>query len=114
MSETHELLPVGWGLALPRPVRDVLLDLGIAFNEAALALDQGYLLHRTSLAVCDAAEAFGEPARYRRECGRQWVDCTVNYTDQLTAMYTSIAGIFGAYAARLARTCAEGGALPSG
>jgi hypothetical protein len=116
MSETHDLLPIGWDLDVPDGVRATLLDLGIACNEAALALNQAYLLYRWSVHGCEAAEAAeacGEVTNHRRQYARQWFDCTVSYVDQLTAVYTATAATFAGYAARLGATLAARGRLPA-
>jgi hypothetical protein len=116
MSETHDLLPIGWGLDVPDGVRGILLDLGIACNEAALAVNQAHLLYRCSVHGCEtaeAAEACGEAARHRRQYARQWFDCTVSYVDQLTAVYTTTAAKFAGYAARLGTVLAARGRFPA-
>ena len=113
MSETHDLLPVGWGLTVPRPVSETLVDLGIACNEAALALDQAQLQHRYAISATDAAEAYGPTARHRWQFARDWCDCTLSYTDQLTAVYTRTAAVFGAYAVRVVAAFAQGGQFPA-
>lgn len=113
MSETHDLLPVGWGLTVPRQVSEALVDLGIAANDAALALDQAHLQHRYAISACDAAEASGPTAQQRWQFARDWCDCTMSYTDQLTAVYTRTAAVFGAYAVRVVAAFADGGRFPS-
>jgi len=116
MSETHDLLPIGWDLDVPDGVRATLLDLGIACNEAALALNQAHLLYRWSVHGCEAAEAaeaYGEVSNHRRQYARQWFDCTISYVDQLTAVYTATAATFAGYAARLGATLAARGRLPA-
>src|SRR5204863_343616 len=40
MSDTYDLFPVAWGLAVPRRVCDALVDMGTACNDAALTLDR--------------------------------------------------------------------------
>lgn len=113
MSDTHDLLPIDWGLAVPTPVSETLVDLGIACNEAALALDQGHLQHRYAISACNAAEVYGRAARHRWQFARAWCDCTMSYTDQLTGVYTRAAAVFGAYAVRVLAGLADDGELPS-
>jgi hypothetical protein len=112
MSETHDLLPVGWGLTVPPPISETLVDLGIACNEASLALDQAHLQHRAAISACDAAEACGPTAAHRWQFARDWCDCAVSYTDQLTAVYTRTAAVFAAFAVRVASAFSEDGQFP--
>jgi hypothetical protein len=113
MSDTHDLLPIAWGLDVPAPVSETLVDLGIACNEAALALDQAHLHHRSAISACDAAEADGPTAQHRWQFARDWCDCAVSYTDQLTAVYTRTAAVFAAYAVRVVGAFAKDGEFPS-
>src|SRR5213080_1233894 len=65
MSDTYDLLPVGWDLAVPRRVRDALVDMGTACNDAALTLEGAYVEHRRAIHLADGAEACGEYAPHR-------------------------------------------------
>jgi hypothetical protein len=109
MSGTHDLLPVGWGLAVPRQVSETLLDMGIACNEAALALDQAYLQHRRSINMGHTAAPYGDATVHQRQFARHWCDCTISYTDQLLAVYTATAAMFATYAVSLVTTFASSG-----
>jgi hypothetical protein len=113
MSDTHDLLPIDWGLTVPPPVSETLVDLGIACNEAALALDQAHLQHRCAISACNAAEVYGRAARHRWQFARAWCDCTMSYTDQLTGVYTRAAAVFAAYAVRVVAGLADDGEFPS-
>jgi hypothetical protein len=113
VSDTYDLLPVAWGLAVPQRVCDVLVDMGSACNEAALTLDEGYVEHRRAINLADGAEACGEYAPFRRHFARRWFDCTLSYTDQLTAVYTMVAGTFAAYAVAVAVAVADGADIPA-
>jgi hypothetical protein len=113
MCETYDLLPVAWGLAVPRQVCDVLVDMGTACNEAALTLDGARVEHRRSINLADGAEACGEYAPFRRHFARRWFDCTLSYTDQLTAVYTMIAATFATYASAVALAVAAGREMPA-
>jgi hypothetical protein len=102
MLETHDLLPVSWQLMVPREVSSRLVDLGTACNRAALAVEQACLHQRYAAEEIDSASASRESAPYRTEFARQWSDCAVSYTDQLTSVYTVTAATFVAYAAPIA------------
>lgn len=113
VTDTFDLLPVGWGLSVPQRIADALVDMGTACNEAAIALDGAYLERRRSLNASQSADACGGKARYREYFARQWSDCTLSYTDQLTAVYTAAAGTFAAYAAAVGMALTTGSELPS-
>jgi hypothetical protein len=113
MSDTYDLLPVAWGLAVPRRVCDALVDMGTACNDAVLTLDGAYVEHRRAIHLADGAEACGEYAPSRRHFARRWFDCTLSYTDQLTAVYTMTAGSFARYATAVAVAIAGGREPPA-
>jgi hypothetical protein len=94
-------------------VSETLVDLGVACNEAALALDQAQLQHRYAISACDAAEADGTTARHRWQFARDWCDCVMSYADQLTAVYTRTAATFAVYAVRVVQAFAKNGGFPS-
>jgi len=112
MSELYDPLPVAWGLAVPEPICEALLDLGLACNDAALLLDTAQLEHRRSLNGASLAEACGRKAHHRGYLANQLLECTLTYTDQLTAAYTAVACTLAAYAAAVAVALIHGEELP--
>jgi hypothetical protein len=90
-----------------------LLDMGVACNDAALALKAAYVEHVRSINSAAWAEACGDRARHRGHFAGFWLECTVSYTDQLTAAYTTIASTFVAYATAVATALAAGAHLPT-
>src|SRR6266516_3532956 len=113
MIHTYDLLPVSWGLEMPRPVCTALVDMGIACNEAALALYDAHLEQRRALGLLHGIDACADIAPLRRHFGRLWFDAALSYSDQLTGVYTLLAGTFADYAARVAAAVAAGGNLPT-
>ena len=112
MSELYDPLPVAWGLAVPEPICVALLDLGLACNDAALILATAQLEHRRSLNGTSLAEACGKRAHHRGYLANQLLECTLTYTDQLTAAYTAVACTLAAYAAAVALALIRGEELP--
>ena len=112
MSIVFDLLPVAWGLAIPRPISDSLLDMELACNDATLLVDVAQLEHRRSLNGAGLAEASGSTARYRGHLASQVLECTLTYIDQLAAAYTAAACTLATYASAVAVALRLGQELP--
>jgi hypothetical protein len=99
---SREILPPYGGEDLPVAVHSMLVVLGVAANQAALAVDQAQLLSVQALASQESAHSLQGSGSHLHEVAGMLAQCADRYHDQLLVAYARIASRYAAYAARVA------------
>lgn len=104
-----EVLPSDSGQDLPHLVRRNLVDLGVAANQVALAVNQAALLELQQHAVRDAAVAVHRRENQITNASALLGRAISDYQDHLIVAYTIVSARYAVYAAGVATEIAARG-----
>jgi len=103
---TEQLLPPDVGITLPQPVRSALVDMGIACNQAAIAVTQAYTIQMQMVAASESIEARQQPHGLHSAVTQDLSRSADTYHAQLVVVLARAATTYAVYASQVAAAVA--------